>query len=169
MEYITPVFEAMKKIEDKNEDKLISAMFYGGKNIPSVIADYIEKNGILIIEDDTCTGRRPFDISLNPESEYIFYEILDACSYRPLTPCMRPVNERYELLYKLLKNYNIETVIFFKDGNCSKSMNDIDFLRIKMMRDGIDPLVIDKNNYVKCCRWFYYANNCCRMGCVDHV
>ena len=113
----------------------------------SVIADSIEESGILLIEDDSCSGRRLFDISLNAESEYIFYEILDAYSYRALTPCLRSVNERYELLYKLLRNYNISTVIFFRDKNCSESVKDIEYLRIKMMRDGIDPLVIDENNY----------------------
>jgi len=147
IEYITPLLEEMKKIDDKESGKLVTGMFYGGKNIPSAVADDIEELGILIIEDDSCTGRRLFDISLNADSEYIFYELLDAYSYRSLTPCLRPVNERYELLYKLLRNYNIGTVIFYKDENCSESVKDIDYLRIKMMRDGIDPLVIDKNNY----------------------
>ncbi len=146
-EYITPVFEEMIKIDIKNKKPMHRAMLYGGKNIPSVIADSIEESGILILEDDSCIGRRPFDISLNADSEYIFYEILDAYSYRPLTPCLRPANERYELLYKLLKNYNIETVIFFNDEECSESSKDIDYLRIRMMRDGIDPVVIDKDNY----------------------
>jgi len=149
IEYLTPVFDEMKKISDSSEIFLTRGLFYGGKVIPSAIADSIEESGILILEDDCCTGRRLFDISLNADSEYIFYELLDAYSYRPLTPCLRPVNERYELLYKLLKNYNIETVIFFKDENCSQSMADIDFLRIRMMRDGIDPLVIDKDNYLE--------------------
>lgn len=147
IEYIAPVLEEMRKISDKHDKALIQGMLYGGKAIPSVIADSIEESGILLIEDDSCSGRRLFDISLNAESEYIFYEILDAYSYRALTPCMRAVNERYELLYKLLRNYNISTVIFFRDQNCSESVRDIEYLRIKMMRDGIDPLVIDENNY----------------------
>jgi hypothetical protein len=147
IEYINPVLEEMKKISDKHDKALIQGMLYGGKTIPSFIADSIEDSGILLIEDDSCSGRRLFDISLNAESEYIFYEILDAYSYRALTPCMRSVNERYELLYKLLRNYNISTVIFFRDQNCIDSVNDIEYLRIKMMRDGIDPLVIDENNY----------------------
>jgi len=147
IEFITPVLEEMRKISDKHDSSLIQGMLYGGKTIPSVIADSIEESGILLIEDDSCSGRRLFDISLNAESEYIFYEILDAYSYRALTPCLRSVNERYELLYKLLRNYNISTVIFFRDQNCSESVKDIEYLRIKMMRDGIDPLVIDENNY----------------------
>jgi len=147
VEYITPVLEGMKNITETIDKTAVHGMLYGGKSIPSVIADSIEESGILLVEDDSCTGRRLFDISLNAESEYIFYEILDAYSYRALSPCLRPVNERYELLYKLLRNYNIDTVIFFKDKNCNESVKDIDYLRIKMMRDGIDPLVIDENNY----------------------
>lgn len=147
IEYITPVLEEMKKINTKNEKSLLRGMLYAGRTIPSQIADSIEENGIMIIEDDSCSGRRIFDISLNAESEFIFYELLDAYSYRPLTPCTRPVNERYELLYKLLRNFNIDTVIFFKDDNCGLSVEDINFLRIRMMRDGIDPLVIDSKNY----------------------
>jgi benzoyl-CoA reductase/2-hydroxyglutaryl-CoA dehydratase subunit BcrC/BadD/HgdB len=147
MDYLTPVYEEIKKMNDKDQVQNIRAMIYGGKKIPDEIADSIEDKGIIIAEDDSCTGRRAFDMSLNAESDYILYEILDSYSYRPLTPCMRPVHERYELLYRLLRNYGIQTVIFFKDEKCSSSINDIDYLRIRMMRDGIDPLVIDKSNY----------------------
>jgi benzoyl-CoA reductase/2-hydroxyglutaryl-CoA dehydratase subunit BcrC/BadD/HgdB len=147
IQYISPVLEEIKIPDIKHEDKRIKSLLYGKKNIPHHIADNIEKMGILIIEDDLCNGRRIFDMSLNAESEYIFYEILDAYSYRALFPCLRPVNERYELIYKLLKNYQIDSVIFYKDQNCHDLNRDIDYLRIKMMRDGIDPLVIDKNNY----------------------
>ncbi len=151
IDYISPIFEEMQKemtkINEKDDNYKIKGMLYGGRRIPSDIADSIEKSGILLIEDDSCTGRRLFDISLNSDSEFIFYELLDAYSYRALTPCLRSANERYELLYKLLKNHNIETVIFFEDENCRESRDDIQYLRIKMMRDGIDPLVINNYNY----------------------
>lgn len=146
-EYLAPLYEEIKKINDKDGATCVKALLYGGKNIPCIIADSIEDKGIIIAEDDSCNGRRAFDMSLNAESDYIFYEMLDSYSYRPLTPCMRPVNERYELLYRLLRNYGIETVIFFKDDKCISSIKDIDYLRIRMMRDGIDPLVIDSKNY----------------------
>ena len=147
IQYIEPVLEEIKPSDNKHEDIKKRALLYGKKYIPYDIADNIERMGILIAEDDLCTGRRIFDISLNAESEYIFYEILDAYSYRPLLPCLRPVNERYELVYKLLKNYGIDCVIFYKDEDCNDLNRDIDYLRIKLMRDGIDPLVIDKDNY----------------------
>ena len=66
VEYISPVFDEMKKVDDKNDKTFIHGMLYGGKTIPSVIADEIEKKGIQIIEDDSCSGRRLFDLSLNP-------------------------------------------------------------------------------------------------------
>lgn len=147
--YITPLLDEMKKIDGRNGNTGLRGMIYGGKSLPGDIADKIEDMGILIVEDDSCTGRRSFDISLNAGSDYIFYEILDSYSYRALTPCLRNVKERYELLYRLLKNYNIDAVIFYRDGRCPYSREDIDFLRIKMMRDGIDPLVIDDKNYVE--------------------
>ncbi|MCL1865343.1 MAG: 2-hydroxyacyl-CoA dehydratase family protein [Spirochaetes bacterium] len=147
IQYINPVLEEIKISDTKHDDIKIKSLLYGKKCIPADIADNIEKMGIFIIEDDLCTGRRIFDISLNAESEYIFYELLDAYSYRALFPCLRPVSERYELVYKLLKNYQIDCVIFYKDENCHDLNRDIDYLRIKMMRDGIDPLVIDKDNY----------------------
>jgi len=147
IQYIDPILEEIKICDDRHENMQIRSLLYGSKCIPSDMADNIEKMGILIIEDDLCTGRRNFDISINSDSEYIFYELLDAYSYRALFPCLRPVNERYELIYKLLRNYQIDSVIFYKDENCHDLNRDIDYLRIKLMRDGIDPIVIDKNNY----------------------
>jgi benzoyl-CoA reductase/2-hydroxyglutaryl-CoA dehydratase subunit BcrC/BadD/HgdB len=147
IQYINPVLEEIKVSDAGHEDMQVRSLLYGKKNIPDHIADSIERIGISIVEDDLCTGRRLFDISLNAESEYIFYELLDAYSYRPLFPCLRPVNERHELIYKLLRNYQIECVIFYKDKACHDLSRDIDYLRIKMMRDGIDPIVIDKDNY----------------------
>jgi benzoyl-CoA reductase/2-hydroxyglutaryl-CoA dehydratase subunit BcrC/BadD/HgdB len=147
IQYLNPVLEEIKISDNRHEDIKIRALLYGKKYIPHLLADNIERTGILIAEDDLCTGRRIFDISLNAQSEYIFYEILDAYTYRPLWACLRPVNERYELVYKLLRNYQIDCVIFYKDENCHDLNRDIDYLRIKLMRDGIDPLVIDKDHY----------------------
>ena len=113
---------------------------------PAELAGNIESLGINVAEDDSCAGRRCFDLSTNAESDYLFYELLDSYSYRPLTPCMRTQEERYELLYKLLRNHGIETVIFVEDAGCGLSSAHIDYLRVRMMRDGIDPLVITPVN-----------------------
>ncbi len=147
LEFILPLIDELKKAGKHAEKKYLSALIYGGRQIPAAVLDGIEQAGILIAEDDTCSGRRPFDISLNAGSEYIFYELLDAYSYRALTPCTRGAHERYELLYRLLKNYGIEAVIFFKDGECRHTSGQIDYLRKRLMRDGIDPVIINSENY----------------------
>lgn len=85
-------------------------------------------------------------MSINAESDYLFYELLDAYSYRPLTPCLRKQEERYELLYKLLKNHGIETVLFYRGEDCGIYAEHIDFLRVRMMRDGVDPLEINSSD-----------------------
>ena len=131
----------------RRQEYKAKALIYGARKIPPYIIDFIENNGIDIEEDDTCRGRRLFDISLNAESEYLFYELLDAYSYRPMSPCIRTAGERYELLYKLLRNYGINLLIFYKDDLCGITSEAVNYLRIRCMRDGIDPLVIDRKNY----------------------
>ncbi len=119
-----------------------SAMLFGGREFPHETAALIESCGINVAEDDSCSGRRCFDLSVNAASDYLFYELLDAYSYRPRTPCTRTAEERYELLYRLLKNHGVETVIFFKGGGCSIQDEHVDFLRVRMMRDSVDPLEV---------------------------
>ncbi len=147
LELITPLLNELRKHGQAGRENTTKALIYGARKIPPHIIEFAESCGISVIEDDTCRGRRLFDISLNFESEYIFYELLDAYSYRPMSPCTRVTGERYELMYKLLRNYGIGTVIFFIDEVCEISSGDISHLRIRMMRDGIDPLVIDSSNY----------------------
>ncbi|HOV07624.1 MAG TPA: 2-hydroxyacyl-CoA dehydratase family protein [Spirochaetota bacterium] len=147
IETLKKVEEILQKKEASKKDFKVKALIFGARHIPEDILDYIERGGIAPVEDDTCSGSRLFDISLNSESPYIFYELLEAYSYRPMQPCIRKVQERFELLYKLLKNYGIETVIFYIDESCPFAKETASFLRIKMMRSGIDPLVIDRLNY----------------------
>ncbi|HOP64465.1 MAG TPA: 2-hydroxyacyl-CoA dehydratase family protein [Spirochaetota bacterium] len=144
---ITPVADLLQQIEPRSDSGSITALIFGGRRIPAGITDFIENRGITVAEDDTCGGRRLFDTSLNSSSEYIFYELLDACSYRPMCPCTKKQEERYELLYKLLRNYGINLLIFYRDDCCEISSGQIDYLRVRCMRDGIDPLVIDSRNY----------------------
>lgn len=147
LKLITPLLEELRKYAASEVNTPVKALIYGARKVPPNIIEFAGSCGISILEDDTCRGRRLFDISLNFESEYIFYELLDAYSYRPMSPCTRNAGERYELLYKLLRNYGISVVIFYIDEVCGISSGDISYLRIRMMRDGIDPLVIDGSNY----------------------
>lgn len=146
LKLLVPVLEWIRSEKPSDPLSRVNAMIYGGRTFPAELADVIESAGINAAEDDTCTGRRCFDLSTNAESDYLFYELLDAYSYRPLTPCLRKQEERYELLYRLLRNHGIETLIFVDDNGCSLSTAQIDYLRVRMMRDGIDPLVITPGN-----------------------
>jgi hypothetical protein len=137
---IEPLLHIAKEEEPEGGEPPLKAMIFSCDHFPAMTADLIENEGILIAEDDTPGGRRCFDISLDHESEYIFYELLDAYSYKPYAPCIRTSEERYDLLYKLLRNYGIEAVIFLKSREHSLSENLIDYLRIKSMRNGIDVI-----------------------------
>lgn len=146
LDLLTPVLQWARSENAPSAGEKISAMLYGGRVFPWDIADRVENCGIHVAEDDSCAGRRCFDMSVNAGSDYLFYELLDAYSYRPLTPCLRTQEERYELLYKLLKNHGIETVIFYRGEDCSIYGEQVDFLRVRMMRDGVDPLEINDAN-----------------------
>lgn len=137
---IEPLYDILKSVEADNENLGVKAMIFSCDPFPGITADLVEKEGIIITEDDTPDGRRCFDISLDYKSDYIFYELLDAYSYKPYAPCIRSAEERYDLLYKLLRNYGIELIIFLKSSEHSVSYELIDFLRIKSMRNGIDVI-----------------------------
>lgn len=141
LEYITPLFSFCKDNSGPEGKSLPGAMIFSCDSFCGETADLIEKEGILITEDDTPGGRRSFDLSLDYKSDYIFYELLDAFSYRPYAPSLRSPEERYELLYKLLRNYGIELVIFIESPGLPFSKEIINYLRIKCMRNGVDVIV----------------------------
>jgi benzoyl-CoA reductase/2-hydroxyglutaryl-CoA dehydratase subunit BcrC/BadD/HgdB len=120
----------------------ISALVSGGILTDGSFLDEIEGAGCLVAEDDLCNGRRQFDLSFNVSAPSLYHEILDAYSYRPLCPSKRDAQERFELLYRLLGNHGIAVVIFLRDPICRCRNEQIEFLRVKLMRTGIDPLVI---------------------------
>jgi len=115
----------------------------GGFLDNACVLDEIERAGCVVAEDDICNGRRQFDISHNPESKGLYYEMLDALSYRPLCPSLRPVNERFDLLYRDLKNYGIEMVVFLRDTLDRAMAAELETLRVRLMRTGIDPIILE--------------------------
>ncbi len=120
---------------------MIPALVHAGSLGDASVLDEIEEAGCLVAEDDLCNGRRQFDMSFNVDSPDLYEEILDAGSYRPFCPGVRPPEERYELMYRMLKGENIETVIFLVDRNCRGRAGEIEYLRVRLMRDGIDPIL----------------------------
>ena len=127
------------KISDTRD--IWNVMIFGGKKLNWVLFDDMELEGqLVVVEDDVCTGRRKFDISLDCKSENIYYELLDIYSYKPHCPVVRPVEERYELLYKLLKNYGIDLVILIDDPICKERNIHSHYLYHRLRLDGIDTI-----------------------------
>lgn len=143
IEHLLRLREAINKEENTRPPQFeIPALVSGGMLTDGSFLDEIEGAGCLIAEDDLCNGRRQFDLSFNVNAPSLYHEILDAYSYRPLCPSKRDAQERFELLYRLLGNHGIEVVIFLRDPVCRRRDEQIEFLRVKLMRTGIDPLVI---------------------------
>ena len=127
----------------------LNVMVFGGMELDGRVLDDIELTGSLVItEDDCCMARRRFDMSLNCQSPNLYYELLDLYSYKPYCPMMRPVEERYQLLYKLLKNYNINLLLFIEDALCHARNEHSRYLYRKVRQDGIDALVTTEKNAV---------------------
>jgi hypothetical protein len=112
------------------------------------LLDDIEDAGFIIVEDDICGGRRQFDLSFNVASGYLYYEILNSFSFKPLCPSIRPAGERFDLLYKLLRNHGISTVLFLTDKDNPVHSGQTEYLRKKLMRSGIDPVIADTDNII---------------------
>ncbi|MFW5771480.1 MAG: 2-hydroxyacyl-CoA dehydratase [Spirochaetota bacterium] len=124
-----------------------NVMIFGGKKLNWDLLDAMELQGqLVVVEDDVCCGRRKFDISLNSKSENIYYELLDMYSYKPYCPELRPVEERYELLYKLLKNYSIDLVVLMDEQICEERDIHAEYLYHRLRQDGIDTILCDEDN-----------------------
>ncbi|MBN1534771.1 MAG: 2-hydroxyacyl-CoA dehydratase [Spirochaetes bacterium] len=115
----------------------------------AALLDRIEDAGCVIVEDDTCGGRRQFDLSFNVDAEDPAGEMLEAASFRPLCPAVRGTEERFELFYRLLKSYGIETVLFLEEGSCAARRGETEHLRKRLMRLGVDPIVTDSGGAVE--------------------
>jgi len=145
-DFFVSIYSAMSEIRSEYSHSMPFTMVYAGILHDGKILDDVESAGCIVAEDDTVNGRRSFDLSVNPESDYVYYELLDAYSYNPLSSPLRSREERFELLYKLLRNYGIEFITFIEDLCSDSQKNEIDYLRVKLMRLGIDPLSTDSNN-----------------------
>ncbi len=75
------------------------------------IYDNLQEYDAVIAQDDSCNGRRQFDISCHTSSQNMYYELLYAYSFKSWCPGMRKASERCELVYKALPNYDITRVV----------------------------------------------------------
>ncbi len=145
-EYLAAVLDALNRAESAGAGTMRPALVYAAFAGGADVLDEIEEAGCLVVEDDLCGGRRQYDMSYNHESADLYGEILDAFSYRPLCPSVRPVEERNALLYSMIKGQGIETVIFIRDLCCASRLRDIEALRVRLMRSGVDPLVVTSSD-----------------------
>lgn len=145
-EYLAAVLDALNRTGSAGDGAMTPALVYASFAGGADVLDEIEEAGCLIVEDDLCGGRRQYDMSYNHESADLYREILDAFSYRPLCPSVRSVEERNALLYSMVKGQGIETVIFIRDLCCASRQRDIGALRVRLMRSGVDPLVVTSSD-----------------------
>lgn len=136
------ILDALNSMADSSSAKGIPSMVYGRCAENPALLDMLETTGFTVVEDDTCCGRRSFDLSHNSSSHDLYHEILNAFSFRPFCPCLRSAASRFELLYRLAGSYGIETVILVEDDSCPARTSQIDELRVRLMRAGMDPLVV---------------------------
>lgn len=138
--HLLSILHALNKAGSGGDAGRVHALVYGSCGGEGLL-DAIEEEGCLVAGDDLCCGRGQFDMSYNADSAELLDEILDAFSYRPLCPSVRPLEERFELFYAMMKGYGIEAVIFIEDRCCPARLRDIPDLRTRLMRSGIDPIV----------------------------
>ncbi len=152
---VAGVLEGLKDAADAGEGAapgLVPCLVSAARLGDASVLDEIEEAGFLVAEDSACDGRRQFDMSYNAGSELLYYEILDAFSYRPFCGSIRPPAERFELFYKLLRGHGIDTVLFLDCGECPDAGGDAEYLRVRLMRAGIDPVIVPSGRAAVCAR-----------------
>ena len=151
-DFIMPHLSRMLRVlseKKRGARRMLPVVVYGGLLAKADFLEDIEEAGFFILDDDFCNGRRQFDLLHETDSEYLYYEILKAFSYKSLCPGNRSAELRFELFYRLMKNFEIEAIIFIEDKVCAKRREEIDFLRKKLMAIGVDPLVIKSKDLKK--------------------
>ncbi len=147
--FLTGILEALLNAPTDRPPFGLPTMISGCCASGHDILDALEALGFYILEDDICGGRRSFDLSHNTESAELHEEIIRAFSFRPLCPCLRSPRDRFELLYRLAGSYGIETIIMFDEGKCHARQSHIAETRVRLMRNGIDPLVLTDYNAIE--------------------
>ncbi len=148
-EKLSSLLDALNDYPSRAYGNPIPALVYGRCRNQAMHFDDLEKAGFLIVEDDICGGRRSFDLSYNTTSEHLLDEIINAFSFRPFCPCLRSAASRFELLYMLIGSYGVETVIFIDDGACPARASHFAFMRPRLMRLGIDPLLLHPDSLIE--------------------
>lgn len=157
---LSSILNEMNAFQCEKREYLPPVLVHSSFMFDPSILDEIEEAGCVVAEDDCCNGRRQFDLSHNPDSPYLYFEILHNFSFKPLCPVFRSADERFELLYKLLRNYGIFTVVFLDHNDDPARTEQTGVLRKKLMRSGIDPVAIKPGDARKMMRT--YLDNAAR-------
>lgn len=144
--HLAAILDALNRAESAGPGGMVPSLVYASFAGGAALFDVIEDAGCLVAEDDACGGRRELDMSYNHEADDLAAEILDAFSYRPRCPSVRPLGERVDLFYSQLKSHGIEAVIVIEDFCCPARARDIEALRVRLMRAGVDPIVVNSSN-----------------------
>ncbi len=143
--YLDEISDLMSGEIEMPQKNHINLMVYSSSIPEFFLLDEIENTGFVIYEDDLCNGGRYFDLSVDPFSKTLDHDITESFSWSPGCPCTRTAMERYELLYSMIKKFNIDLVCFIKDLSCPEKIEHIDFLRRKLMRSCVDSIVINSD------------------------
>ncbi len=146
LDHLRLILKQLNGIHTEADLSLPKVLVAGGFLGDGSVMDLIEAAGCLVVEDDSCMGRRQFDVSVNSESPSLYMDLLGSLVFRPLCPALRPVEERFDLFYRQLRNYGIELVVFIEDSYCTRGVKDMEYLRKKLMRSGVDPLIVRSSN-----------------------
>lgn len=111
------------------------------------IFDMCKEYDIIIAEDDSCNGRRQFDISCHTSSQNMYYELLYAYSFKSWCPGMRKVQERSELIYKALPNYDITLVMFTRSFLNSRNEH-LQSLYEQCLLQGTDSVILQPDSFI---------------------
>jgi benzoyl-CoA reductase/2-hydroxyglutaryl-CoA dehydratase subunit BcrC/BadD/HgdB len=146
LQLLQKLYNTVQLFESGDESRKTALIYFDYRDWE--ILDQIHHCGVTIAEDDSCNGRRQFDISCHTSSPNLYYELLYAYSFKSWCPGMRMMHERCELIYKALPNYDIKLVIFIQ--SFLKSRNEhLQYLYEQCLLQGTDAVILEVDAIVE--------------------
>lgn len=146
VELLQQLYRAIESSEFSGNESNAKTLIYNDYRDWSEF-DEIRKWGVVIAEDDSCNGRRQFDISCHTSSQNMYYELLYAYSFKSWCPGLRRAGERIELIYKALPNYDIKQIILLKSHLHSRNTH-IESIYEQCLLQGTDAVILSPDSAV---------------------
>ncbi|MGB4268629.1 MAG: 2-hydroxyacyl-CoA dehydratase family protein [Spirochaetota bacterium] len=146
LQLLQQLYHAVESSMNSGNEQAKKTLIYSDFNNWDMYDAFGEYN-IVIVEDDSCNGRRQYDISCHTSSQNLYYELLYAYSFKSWCPGMRRVNERYELIYKALPNYDIKLVIFIQSFLNSRNEH-LQSLYEQCLLQGTDAVILQAHDSI---------------------